>query len=115
VEAASLRKIHDSKPIVGEMICRHESGIHCRSLVKDEMSYQAFNPELFGRKTELVFGKHSGSGGLNHFLKSKGIFLAKEQLADAMVKMKDAARRAKRALDYEEAAIIMNAAINDFK
>ncbi|WP_163716939.1 homocitrate synthase/isopropylmalate synthase family protein [Mangrovibacterium lignilyticum] len=115
VESASLRKIHDSKPIVGEMICRHESGIHCRSLVKDQMSYQAFNPELFGRKTELVFGKHSGSGGLNHFLTSKGIFLAKEQLAEAMFKMKDAARRAKRAFDYEEAAIMMNAAINESK
>lgn len=110
VEAASLRKIHESKPIVGEMICRHESGIHCRSLVSDEMSYQAFNPELFGRKTELVFGKHSGSGGLNHFLKSKGIFLAKEQLSEAMLKVKDAARRAKCAFDYEEAAILLNAA-----
>lgn len=115
VEAASARKIHESKPIVGDMICRHESGIHCRSLVKDQMSYQAFDPEMFGRKTELVFGKHSGAGGINHFLKSKGIFLAKEQLADAMVKMKDAARRAKRAFDYEEAALMLNASLNDSK
>jgi len=115
VEAASLRKLHDSKPIVGEMICRHESGIHCRSLVKDEMSYQAFSPELFGRKTELVFGKHSGSGGLNHFLKTKGVFLAKEQLAEAIDKMKETALRAKRVFDYEEAAVMMNAAINKSK
>lgn len=115
VEAASLRKIHDSKPIVGEMICRHESGIHCRSLVKDQMSYQAFNPELFGRKTELVFGKHSGSGGLNHFLKSKGIHLAKEQLADAMGRMKDAARIAKRAFDFEEAAVLLRTPLNETK
>jgi len=115
VSDASLRKLHESKPIVGEMICRHESGIHCRSLVKDQMSYQAFNPEMFGRKTELVFGKHSGTGGLNHFLKSKGIFLAKEQLADAMLKMKDAARRAKRAFDYEEAALMLNAGLNELK
>ncbi len=115
VEAASLRKIYESKPIVGEMICRHESGIHCRSLVKDQMSYQAFNPELFGRKTELVFGKHSGSGGLNHFLKSKGIHLAKEQLADAMERMKDAARSAKRAFDFEEAAVLLRPPLNETK
>ncbi len=107
VSDASQRRIHESKPIVGEMICRHESGIHCRSLVKDEMSYQAFNPELFGRKTELVFGKHSGSGSLNQFLHSKGIFLAKEQLAEAMIKVKDAARMAKRAFDYEEMALML--------
>jgi homocitrate synthase NifV len=115
VEAASARKIHESKPIIGEMICRHESGIHCRSLVKDRMSYQAFDPEMFGRKTELVFGKHSGAGAINHFLRSKGIFLAKEQLAEAMVKMKDAARRAKRVFDYEEAALMLNASLNDPK
>ena len=79
------------------------------------MSYQAFDPEMFGRKTELVFGKHSGAGGMNHFLRSKGIFLAKEQLTEAMVKMKDAARRAKRAFDYEEAAMMLNASLNDSK
>lgn len=115
VEAASHRKIHDSKPIVGDMICRHESGIHCRSLVKDELSYQAFNPELIGRKTELVIGKHSGSGSLNHFLNAKGIFLAKEQLADAMIKMKDAALRAKRAIDYDEAAVVLGLRLNESK
>ena len=108
VESASQRKIHGSKPIVGEMICRHESGIHCRSLVNDELSYQAFSPELLGRKTELVIGKHSGSGGLNHFLKSRGIFISKEHLNDTVGRMKDAAKRAKRALDYEEALLLFN-------
>lgn len=108
VSETSHRKIHESKPIVGEMICRHESGIHCRSLVKDELSYQAFNPADFGRETELVFGKHSGSGGLNHFLKSRGIFMSKEQLSDAVLRMKEGARRAKRALNYEEALAFFN-------
>lgn len=103
VAEASCRKIHESKPIVGEMICRHESGIHCRSLVKDELSYQAFNPGDFGRKTELVFGKHSGAGGLNHFLKSRGILVSKEQLSDTVFRLKEAARKAKKAFDYEDA------------
>ncbi|MGD9931827.1 MAG: hypothetical protein AB7U05_17545 [Mangrovibacterium sp.] len=108
VEAASQRTIHHSKPIVGEMICRHESGIHCRSLVKDELSYQAFNPADFGRETELVFGTHSGSGGLNHFLKSKGIFISRNQLNDTVNRMKDAAKRAKRTLNYEEALTLFS-------
>lgn len=108
VANASSRKIHESKPIVGEMICRHESGIHCRSLVKDELSYQAFNPKDFGRETELVFGKHSGSGGLNHFLCSKGILISKEQLHETMFRMKELARKAKKALDYEDALPLIN-------
>ena len=107
VEEASLRKIHESKPIVGEMICRHESGIHCRSLVKDQLSYQAFNPVDFGRKTELVIGKHSGSGALNHFLKSRGISISKEQLIDTLFRMKDTAKRTKKALDFEEALMLL--------
>jgi homocitrate synthase NifV len=103
----SLRKIHESKPLVGEMICRHESGIHCRSLVKDELSYQAFSPAVLGRETELVFGKHSGSGGLNHFLRSKGILISKEQLADAVFRVKDVAQKTKKAMDYEGVLMLL--------
>ena len=116
VEKASRRKIHESKPIVGEMICRHESGIHCRSLVKDQLSYQAFDPADFGRKTELVIGKHSGSGGLNHFLKSRGIFVSKEQLADTVLRLKDTAKRTKKALDFEEALMLFKSfSVNEQK
>lgn len=116
VEAASHRPIHDSKPIVGSMICRHESGIHCRSLVNDPMSYQAFDPVAFGRETELVFGKHSGSGALKHFLRSKGVLISKEQLSDTVLRMKDIAQNAKKALDYEEAWSLLNSlSINEQK
>ncbi len=106
VSEYSSRKIPESKPIVGEMICKHESGIHCRSLVKDELSYQAFRPEELGRQTELVFGKHSGSGGLNSFLLSKGIVVTGEQLADTVDKMKEAALKARKSFNYEEALLL---------
>ncbi len=107
VSEASLRKIHESKPIVGEMICRHESGIHCRSLVNDELSYQAFSPQDFGRETELVFGKHSGSGGLSHFLRSKGVLISKEQLSDTVLRMKEVAQKAKKTMDFEEVLVLL--------
>ncbi|MBN1927760.1 MAG: hypothetical protein JW798_18145, partial [Prolixibacteraceae bacterium] len=77
------------------------------SLVKDELSYQAFNPADFGRETELVFGKHSGSGGLNHFLKSKGILISKEQLHETMFRMKDAAQKAKKTMGFEEVLMLL--------
>jgi len=116
VSELSLRKLPESKPIVGEMICRHESGIHCRSLVRNELSYQAFNPADFGRETELVFGKHSGSGGLNHYLRSKGILISKEQLQYIMFRMKEIAHKAKKALDYEDALMLLNSySINEQK
>ena len=116
VAGYSLREIPVSKPIVGEMICRHESGIHCRSLVEDELSYQAISPKELGRELELVFGKHSGSGGFNSFLKSKGIVVPGEQLADAVVKMKDAAQKACKSFNYEEALLLFKSfALNERK
>ncbi|MFO8085006.1 MAG: hypothetical protein R6U27_11885 [Desulfobacterales bacterium] len=62
VSNASSRKIHESKPITGEAIFMHESGIHCAALLKDPLSYQPFLPENAGQKeTQFVLGKHSGS------------------------------------------------------
>jgi homocitrate synthase NifV len=68
VSAASIRKIPESKPITGEAIFMHESGIHCAALLKDPLSYQPFLPENAGQKdTRFVFGKHSGSRYLRKF------------------------------------------------
>ncbi len=62
VSSASARKIPESKPIIGEAIFMHESGIHCAALLKDPLSYQPFLPENAGQKeTRFVFGKHSGN------------------------------------------------------
>jgi homocitrate synthase NifV len=62
VSLASSRKIPESKPITGEAIFMHESGIHCAALLKDPLSYQPFLPENAGQKeTQFVLGKHSGS------------------------------------------------------
>ncbi len=62
VSSASSRKIPESKPITGEAIFMHESGIHCAALLKDPLSYQPYLPETTGHKeTQFVLGKHSGS------------------------------------------------------
>lgn len=62
VSSASSKKIPETKPVTGEAIFMHESGIHCAALLKDPLSYQPYLPENAGRKeTRFVFGKHSGS------------------------------------------------------
>ena len=78
VAGASGRVIHESKPIVGENVFRHESGIHCSGLLRDESSYQLFEPESVGKKkSEYVIGYHSGSAAIGHVLKQQGIFIDK--------------------------------------
>jgi homocitrate synthase NifV len=62
VSLASSRKIPESKPITGEAIFMHESGIHCTALLKDALSYQPYLPEKAGQKeTRFFLGKHSGN------------------------------------------------------
>ena len=62
VSWVSARKIPESKPITGETVFMHESGIHCAALLKDPLSYQPFLPEAIGQKeTRFVLGKHSGN------------------------------------------------------
>jgi homocitrate synthase NifV len=81
VAKVSSRKIHESKPITGEMVCRHESGIHCRSLIENKLSYQPFHAEEIGRSTEMVIGRHSGAGTIRHILEKHNVKVTQSQSA----------------------------------
>ncbi len=102
VEKVSQRKLHSSKPICGEMVFTHESGIHCRSLKSSKLSYQPFIPEDIGAKTEMVVGRHSGSGLVNHLLQQKNIFLAKKEVNRILQSVKELALKEKRNLSITE-------------
>ena len=60
VAGASGRPVPVNKPIVGEAIFTHESGIHVHGLLRDPANYQALDPAELGRHHHLVLGKHSG-------------------------------------------------------
>jgi homocitrate synthase NifV len=73
VAAASRRPIPAAKPIVGDAVFTHESGIHVHGLLKDPRTYEAVDPERFGRSRRLVLGKHSGKAGLLNALDTLGL------------------------------------------
>jgi homocitrate synthase NifV len=67
VAVASRRPLPVGKPIVGQDVFSHESGIHCQALLKDPNTYQPFLPESVGRpETTYVIGKHSGRSLVHH-------------------------------------------------
>ncbi len=70
VEKFSGQKISQNKPIVGQNVFSHESGIHVDGLLKNLSTYENFNPVLVGSKRELVYGKFSGSCSAEFFKKS---------------------------------------------
>ena len=70
VAAASGRNIPASKPVTGEDIFKHESGIHCAALIKDPLSFQPYLPEIAGREeSRFVLGKHSGRNVIRHLIR----------------------------------------------
>lgn len=102
VEKLSQRKLSASKPVSGDLVFSHESGIHCRSLKENPLSYQPFNPREIGRKTELVIGKHSGAGVITEILEKRNIFLPKDEIISLVSKIKSLSAQLKRDLNFSE-------------
>ncbi|GHT65385.1 homocitrate synthase [Bacteroidia bacterium] len=68
--------IPERKPIVGNKIFNHESGIHVDGLLKNATTYELFPPELLGGNRELVLGKYSGNKSIRYFADSLGYELS---------------------------------------
>lgn len=80
VSKASDRGVPEAKPIVGSMVYTHESGIHIDGLLKNQASYQTFDPIEVGQTHHFLLGKHSGSKSIGYFLEKEGISLEKSEI-----------------------------------
>jgi homocitrate synthase NifV len=81
VAQCSGRAIHRQKPVVGAGAFAHESGIHVQALLRDQRTYEPFEPELLGRgRPGFVLGKHSGLSALQDALKAQGLSVDPERL-----------------------------------
>ncbi|GAF04823.1 homocitrate synthase/isopropylmalate synthase family protein [Saccharicrinis fermentans] len=102
IETASNRKMSQTKPITGELITCHESGIHCRSLLNNPMSYHAFDPKEIGKKPQFIIGKHSGVAAVLDTLAHMGIHISKEQGKEILPKVKKLAASQKQSIGKNE-------------
>jgi len=75
VAKASGRALPPQKPITGEMVFAHESGIHVDAILKRADTYEdpRCAPARFGRARQIVIGKHSGAAGLRVALTEAGL------------------------------------------
>jgi homocitrate synthase NifV len=108
VAQASFKPIPASKPISGEMVCRHESGIHCNGLLKNELSYQPFLSTEIGKSTEMVIGRHSGGKAIRHILEKQQINVNERQTTLLTEQVKALSLRSKRGLQVEELISLAN-------
>lgn len=75
VESLSGRNIYLGKPIVGEDVFSHESGIHVDGLLKDKDTYAYLDPTLLGRNNAFILGKHSGKSAVMHIYEKMGLLI----------------------------------------
>lgn len=69
-----------NKPIIGDNVFIHESGIHQDGVIKHRQTYEIMKPKDIGRDSEtLVLGRHSGMHGFKARLKKLGIDLKNEK------------------------------------
>jgi len=68
------RPIAPDKPITGELVFTHQSGIHCFGLAKSPKTFEPFPPQCAGRGGRtILFGPRSGRSTLDVMLSSLGI------------------------------------------
>jgi len=102
VSRAANKPIGLSRPIVGENIFSHESGIHVNGIIKDSNSYEAFEPEGVGLQRYFPIGKHSGTSTLLYHLKASGIKPITKKVQNILPIVRDIVTSRKRVLEPKE-------------
>ncbi|HWT77018.1 MAG TPA: hypothetical protein VN258_20140 [Mobilitalea sp.] len=79
------RRIGNKKPIIGKNIFQVEAGIHVDGIKKNPATYEAYDPNLVGGRTELVIGKHSGSKAIQLKLEELGLAFPGDAAVDKIL------------------------------
>ena len=102
VGKASQRPVPAWKPVVGERVFSHESGLHADGVLKDPKNYEGFDPAEVGLRRHLVVGKHSGASGLVDRYREMGIQVSRREAVALMEQVRQIAQRVKRPLNDRE-------------
>ncbi|MGC2424641.1 MAG: homocitrate synthase [Nitrospirota bacterium] len=102
VAGASGRTIPCGKPVVGESVFSHESGIHVDGVLKDPAIYEPYEPGLVGTSREIALGKHSGTSALVYRLSRRGIEIDRKEAGLLLVKVRELGGRLKRSINDDE-------------
>ena len=88
VSTYSSLPIPYNKPVVGNNVFRHESGIHVDAVIEEPLCYEPYVPELVGQKRQLVLGKHSGCRAVRAKLNECDLEVSDEELIEIVRRVK---------------------------
>lgn len=109
------RRIHDvlgvdvppGKPVVGERVFRHESGLHTAAMLRNPATYEAFDPADYGGRRELLFGTNTGRGAVRALLADAGEDPTDERVSAALDAIQAAAVERGEPLDETDARALV--------
>jgi homocitrate synthase NifV len=99
VAKASQRPLPEWKPVVGNRVFSHESGLHTDGVIKNPANYEGFDPTEVGLQRRLVVGKHSGTRGLMERYREMGITVSRREALSLMEHVRTTAQLIKRSLN----------------
>jgi homocitrate synthase NifV len=100
---ASGRIVPPDRPVVGESVFRHESGVHVASMLRDSRAYEPFSPARVGAPDRtFVAGITSGSKGLREVLDIAGEKISRMEAASLLPTLRAESLRLGRSLSADE-------------
>jgi len=96
-----------NKPVFGDNVFMHESGIHQHGVLANRETYEIMKPSTIGRTTEsLVMGRHSGKHALQEKLEHYNMKLNEEQFQKVFDRFAEIADKKKEVYDEDLFSIV---------
>jgi homocitrate synthase NifV len=116
VATITQQPIPATKPVTGEAIFLHESGIHCHGQLKNSEAYEPYSPQKTGHSpSQFVTGTHSGRAGIGAILKQKGIQLSPQEMSAFIEIVKSNALKSGKSLDSNDTVLLFNQHFPSYK
>ena len=91
VEELSGVPVAANKALVGYNAFSHEAGIHTHGILAHTLTYEPIQPEVVGRRRQMILGKHTGKAALVEKLKERGIVAPDTLLLELLRRVKSEA------------------------
>ena len=91
VEEKSGMPTPGNKPVVGDNVFSHESGIHAAGVIENPDTFEpgVMTPEMVGAQRRLVLGKHTGTHSVRERLIEQGFDPTEEEVRAVTRRVKD--------------------------
>ena len=94
-------------PVTGKNAFTHCAGVHTQAAIKNPVHYQSLDPEIVGRKTEIVLDHMSGISAVQFSLEQIGEIATDKDLTQRVLKKVKEVGQTGRTVDYQELKYIV--------